>query len=325
MVRWAGLVLLLCLAPFVQAASAQTYPDRPIRVISPNPAGGSNDTIVRIVAAKMSAILDTPIVVDNRGGAGGKIGAEAVARAQPDGYTLLAGSVSTHSFAPVVTARLSYDPIKDFEPISLIALVQNLLVVNPKLPATTVQELVALARSQPGKLNYASGGPGSTSHFAVAMFTALAGIQNDTVHVPFRGGGPAMTATVANDTQFFFSPIAGMVPFAEAGSVRPLAVSGDTRSPALPQVPTMSEAGFPRYKAVGWFGLMAPASTPAGIVAKLSDVVAAASRSPDVIAALRAQGIEPTSSRPQEFAAFVRDQLELHRQVVKDVDLKITE
>jgi len=325
MVRWAGLALLFCLAPFVQAAPAQSYPDRPIRVISPNPAGGSNDTIVRIVAAKMSAILDTPIVVDNRGGAGGKIGAEAAAHAAPDGYTLLAGSVSTHSFAPVVTAKLSYDPIKDFEPISLIALVQNLLVVNPKLAATTVQELVALAKSQPGKLNYASGGPGSTSHFAVAMFIALAGIQNDTVHVPFRGGGPAMTATIAGDTQFFFSPIAGMVPFVEAGSVRPLAVSGDTRSPALPQVPTISEAGMPRYKAVGWFGLMAPAGTPAPIVAKLSDVVAAASRSPDIITALRAQGIEPTSSRPQEFAAFVRDQLELHRQLVKDVDLKISE
>jgi tripartite-type tricarboxylate transporter receptor subunit TctC len=325
MVRRAGLALLFCLAPFVQAAAAQSYPDRPIRVISPNPAGGSNDTIVRIVAAKMSAILDTPIIVDNRGGAGGKIGAEAAAHAAPDGYTLLAGSVSTHSFAPVVTAKLNYDPIKDFEPISLIALVQNLLVVNPKLPATTVKELVALAKSQPGKLNYASGGPGSTSHFAVAMFIALAGIQNDTVHVPFRGGGPAMTATIAGDTQFFFSPIAGMVPFVEAGSVRPLAVSGDTRSPALPQVPTTSEAGMPRYKAVGWFGLMAPAGTPAGIVAKLSDVVAAACKSPDVVTALRAQGIEPTSSRPQQFAAFVRDQLELHRQLVKDVDLKISE
>jgi tripartite-type tricarboxylate transporter receptor subunit TctC len=325
MVRSAGLALLFCVAPFVQAAPAQSYPDRPIRVISPNPAGGSNDTIVRIVAAKMSTMLDTPIVVDNRGGAGGKIGAEAAAHAAPDGYTLLAGSVSTHSVAPVVTAKLSYDPIKDFEPISLIALVQNLLVVNPKLPVTTVKELVALAKSQPGKLNYASGGPGSTSHFAVAMFIALAGIQNDTVHVPFRGGGPAMTATIAGDTQFFFSPIAGMVPFVEAGSVRPLAVSGDARSPALPQVPTISEAGMPRYKAVGWFGLMAPAGTPAGIVAKLSDVVAAACKSPDVVTALRAQGIEPTSSRPQEFAVFVRDQLELHRQLVKDVDLKISE
>ena len=325
MIRRAGLALLFCLAPLVQAAFGQSYPERPIRIISPNPAGGSNDTIVRIVAAKMSTILDTPIIIDNRGGAGGKIGAEAVAHATPDGYTLLAGSVSTHSFAPVVTAKLSYDPIKDFEPISLIALVQNLLVVNPKLPATTVQELVALAKSQPGKLNYASGGPGSTSHFAVAMFIALAGIQNDTVHVPFRGGGPAMTATIAGDTQFFFSPIAGMVPFVDSGAARALAVSGETRSQALPNVPTIAEAGMPQYRAVGWFGLMAPAGTPAAIVSKLSDAVTQASKHPEVIAALRAQGIEPAANRPQAFAAFIRDQLELHRQLVKDADLKISE
>src|SRR3954470_4037769 len=305
MVKWAGLALLFCVAPFAQTALAESYPDRPIRVISPNPAGGSNDTIVRIVAAKMSAILDTPIVVDNRGGAGGKIGAEAAAHAPPDGYTLLAGSVSTHSFAPVVTAKLSYDPIKDFEPISLIALVQNLLVVNPKLPATTVKELVALAKSQPGKLNYASGGPGSTSHFAVAMFVALAGIQNDTVHVPYKGGSPAVMATMANEAQFYFGPIAGMVPFVEAGSVRALAISGDARSPLLPEVPTMAEAGFPQYKAVSWFGLLAPAGTPAAIVDRLSGAVAEAAASPEVVTGLRAQGIEPKSSRPAEFAAFI--------------------
>src|SRR5712675_790149 len=322
MVRWAGLALLFCLAPFVQVAIAQSYPDRPIRVISPNPAGGSNDTIVRIVAAKMSTILDTPIVVDNRGGAGGKIGAEAVAHAQPDGYTLLAGSVSTHSFAPVVTAKLSYDPIKDFEPISLIALVQNLLVVNPKLPATTVQELIALAKSQPGKLNYASGGPGSTSHFAVAMFIALAGIQNDTVHVPYKGGAPAVMATMANEAQFYFGPIAGMVPFIEAGSVRALAISGDARSPLLPDVPTMAEAGFPQYKAVSWFGLLAPAGTPAAIVDQLSVAVAEAVASPEVVTGLRAQGIEPKSSRPAEFAAFIAEQLDLHRKLVDEAGLR---
>ena len=321
--RLIGLVLGLGL--FVLPAAGQSYPDRPIRLISPNPAGGANDTIVRIIAAKMSTILGQSIVVDNRGGAGGKIGAEAVARAQNDGYTLLAASVSTHSFAPAVSQKLGYDPIKDFEPISLFATVQNLLVVNPKLPALSLTELVAYAKANPGKLNYASGGPGSTSHFAVAMFIALAGIQDITVHVPFRGGGPAMTATIAGDTQFFFSPIAGMVPFVEAGSVRPLAVSGDKRSATLPQVPTTSEAGMPRYKAVGWFGLMAPAGTPAAIVSRLSDAVAEAHKSPEVIAALRAQGIDATSSRPREFGTFVQEQLDLHRQLVKDVDLKISE
>src|SRR5262245_44558373 len=295
-----GVVLLFGLALFAQAALGQSYPDRPIRLISPNPAGGANDTIVRIIAAKMSTILGVSLVIDNRGGAGGKIGAEAVARATPDGYTLPARSVPTHSFAPVVAPRLGYDPIKDFEPISLLALVQNVLVVNPALPVANIAELVALAKAHPGKLNYASGGPGSTSHFAVAMFVALAGIQNDTVHVPYKGGAPALAATMANETQFYFGPMAGMVPFIEAGSVKALAVSGETRSPSLPDVPTMREAGQPKYKAVGWFGLMAPATTPPDIVTKLSATVAEAAKSPDVIAGLRVQGIEPASSGPRE-------------------------
>jgi tripartite-type tricarboxylate transporter receptor subunit TctC len=318
-----GIVVLFGLALFAQAALGQTYPDRPIRLISPNPAGGANDTIVRIIAAKMSTILGVSFVIDNRGGAGGKIGAEAVARAAPDGYTLLAGSVSTHSFAPVVTPRLGYDPIRDFEPISLLALVQNVLVVSPALPARTVAELVALAKAHPGKLNYASGGPGSTSHFAVAMFVALAGIQNDTVHVPYKGGAPALAATMANETQFYFGPMAGMTPFIEAGSVKALAVSGEARSASLPAVPTMREAGQPKYKAVGWFGLMAPAGTPAAIVSQLSAAVAEAAKSPEVVAGLRVQGIEPASSTPTEFAAFIREQLELHKRLVEEVDLKL--
>jgi len=325
MARRVAIVVLFGLTLLAPAALAQSYPDRPIRLISPNPAGGANDTIVRIIAARMSAILGGSFVIDNRGGAGGKIGAEAVARAAPDGYTLLAGSVSTHSFAPLVPPKPGYDPIKDFEPISLFALVQNVLVVTPSLPAANVSELIALAKAQPGKLNYASGGPGSTSHFAVAMFVALAGIQNDTVHVPYKGGAPAMTATIANDTQFYFGPMAGMVPFIEAGSVKALAVSGEARSPTLPQIPTMTEAGMPKYKAIGWFGLLAPAGTPAAIVAKLSDAVAEAVKSPEVITGLRVQGIEPASSRPAAFAAFVREQLELHKKLAEDVDLKLSQ
>jgi tripartite-type tricarboxylate transporter receptor subunit TctC len=227
--------------------------------------------------------------------------------------------------APWLYNSLPYDPIKDFTPISPFALVQNLLVVSPALPAANIRELVALAKAQPGKLNYASGGPGSTSHFAVAMFVALAGIQNDTVHVPYKGGAPAVTATMANETQFYFGPMAGMVPFIEAGSVRALAVSGDARSTSLPNVPTMAEAGQPKYKAVGWFGLMAPAGTAAGIVARLSDAVVDAARSPEVMTGLRVQGIEPASSSPQQFAVFIREQLELHKQLVADVDLKLSQ
>jgi tripartite-type tricarboxylate transporter receptor subunit TctC len=320
-----GVAVLMAFALMGDPAHAEAYPDHAVRLISPNPAGGANDTIVRVIAAKLSTILGAAFVIDNRGGAGGKIGAEAVAHAAPDGYTLLAGSVSTHSFAPVVTPKLGYDPIKDFAPISLLALVQNVLVVSPALPVGNVSELIALAKAQPGKLNYASGGPGSTSHFAVAMFVALARIQNDTIHVPYKGGAPAMTATMANEAQFCFGPIAGMVPFIEAGLVKPLAVSGEVRSPSLPDVPTMREAGQPNYKAVGWFGLMAPAGTSADVVATLSGAVAQATVSTDVVAGLRVQGIEPASSSPQQFAAFIREQLDLHKQLVADIDLKLSQ
>ena len=322
MARGAGIALLLGLTLLAPAVVAQGYPDRPIRLISPNPAGGSNDTIVRIIAARMAPILGGSFVVDNRGGGGGKIGAEAVAHAAPDGYTLLAGSVSTHSFAPITTAKLSYDPIADFAPISLFALVQNVLVVPPALPVKNARELIALAKSQPGKLNYASGGPGSTSHFAVAMFVALAGITDKTVHVPYKGGSPAVTATMANETQFYFGPIAGMVPFVEAGSVKALAISGETRSPSLPDVPTIAEAGMPEYKAVGWFGLLAPAGTPPAVIDRLSAAVAEAVKSPDVVTALRAQGIEPKSNSPGEFSIFIKEQLDLHRKLVDEAGLK---
>jgi tripartite-type tricarboxylate transporter receptor subunit TctC len=315
-----GSAALLLVGP---AALAQNYPDHPIRLISPNPAGGANDTIVRIVAAKMSSILGASVVIDNRGGAGGKIGAEAVARSAPDGYTLLAGSVSTHSFAPAISPKLGYDPITDFEPISLIALVQNVLVVSPSLPVASVSDLIALAKREPGRLNYASGGPGSTSHFAVAMFVALSGIGDATVHVPYKGGSPAVTSIVANDTQFYFGPIAGMVPFIEAGSMKALAVSGERRSPSLPRIPTMSEAGQPNYKAVGWFGLLAPAGTPHAVIAKLNDSVGEAAHSAEVVAGLRAQGIEPASSSPAQFASFIREQLDLHKKLAEDIDLKL--
>ena len=311
-----GFVLL---AP---AAQAQGYPERVIHVISPNPPGGANDTILRVVAARMAPVLGGAIVIDNRGGGAGRIGAEAVARAAPDGYTLLAGSVSTHSFAPITTPKLPYDPIKDFTPISLFALVQNVLVVPPKSPAADVSALVALAKAHPGRLNYASGGPGSTSHFAVAMFVALAGIAKDTVHVPYKGGNPAMMATMADEAQFYFGPIAGMVPFIEAGSVRALAISGDERSPSLPGVPTMREAGFPEYKAVSWFGLLAPAGTPLAVIEKLSAAVAKAVDDPGVTGALRDQGIVPRSSRPAQFAAFIAEQLELHRRLADEAGLK---
>jgi tripartite-type tricarboxylate transporter receptor subunit TctC len=323
MLKTRRILPLLLLAVATLPAAAQNYPDRPIKLVSPNPVGGANDTVVRIITAKMATQLGQPFVIENRGGAGGKIGADLVAHAQADGYTLLAGSVSTHSFAPVMSLKLSYDPIKDFAPISLFSAIPNVLIVGTKVPANSVKELIDLAKSKPGTLNYASGGIGSTSHFAVAMFVAQANLGDVTVHVPYKGGAPALTAMMAGEAQFYFGPIAGMVPYIQAGSVKPLAISGDARSQFLPDVPTMAEVGFPQYKSVGWFGLFAPAGTNPAIVNKLSAAVAEAIKDPQVTNALSLQGIEATANSPTVFSMFVNDQLELHRRLAKDMKLEL--
>ena len=305
------------------SVSAQSFPSHPIRLVSPNPAGGANDTIARIVINKLSEILGVQIVIDNRGGAGGLIGGEIAAHASPDGYTLLAGSVSTHSFAPIIHAKLGYDPVRDFAPISLFAIAQNLLVVHPSVPVANVKELIALAKSKPGTLNYASGGTGSTSHFAVALFVSVADINRETVHVPYKGGAPAITATIARETQFYFGPMAGgTVPHVKAGRLKALAVGGAKRSPVLPEVPTVAESGLPAYQSSGWFGLLAPAGTPTALIARLNQAVVAAVASPDVKQRFFDIAVDPASNTPAEFASFVRDQLAVHRQLVQKLGMK---
>ena len=323
MIRHLTLALAVALASTSTASHAQDYPRRAIRLVSPNPPGGANDTIARIMADKLGELLGQRVVIDNRGGAGGTIGAEIVAKAAPDGYTLLAGSVSTHTFAPLIQPNLPYDPIRDFAPVSLFAIVQNVLVVTAALPVTSVRELIALAKAKPGTLNYASGGPGSTSHFAVAMFVATAGIAKDTVHIPHKGGAPAMTATMSGDTHFYFGPIPGMVPQIKGGRVRVLAVSGPKRSAALPEAPIVAEAGVPAYQSTGWFGLLAPAGTPPAIVARLNAAVAQAVEADAVIRGFGLQGIEPEANAPDVFAAYIRDQLALYRRLVIEQDLKL--
>jgi len=305
------------------SVSAQSYPSHPIRLVSPNPAGGANDTIARIVINKLSEILGVQIVIDNRGGAGGLIGGEIAAHASPDGYTLLAGSVSTHSFAPIIHAKLGYDPVRDFAPISLFAIAQNLLVVHPSVPVANVKELIALAKSKRGTLNYASGGTGSTSHFAVALFVSVADINRETVHVPYKGGAPAITATIARETQFYFGPMAGgTVPHVKVGRLKALAVGGAKRSPVLPEVPTVAESGLPAYQSSGWFGLLAPAGTPTALIARLNQAVVAAVASPDVKQRFFDIAVDPASNTPAEFASFVRDQLAVHRQLVQKLGMK---
>ena len=304
-------------------AWAQAYPTKPIRLIVPYPPGAGTDIIARTVGQKLGEVLGQQVVVDNRGGGGGVIGGEIAAHATPDGYTLLAGSVSTHSFAPLIHPKLGYDPVRDFAPVSLFAIAQNLLVVNPAVPVANVRELIALARAKPGTLNYASGGTGSTSHFAVAFFVSAADIIKQTVHVPYKGGAPAITATIANETQFYFGPMAGgTIPHVKAGRLKAIAVGGAKRSPALPDIPTVAESGLPSYKNAGWFGLFAPARTPQAIIAKLNRAVVTAMSSPDVTQKFLDIAVDPVSGTPDELRRFVAEQLAFHREMVAKLGLK---
>ncbi|MFN9490865.1 MAG: Bug family tripartite tricarboxylate transporter substrate binding protein [Betaproteobacteria bacterium] len=310
-----------CLAVSPAITQAQDYPNRPVRMVSPNPPGGANDTIGRIVAIRIGEMLGQPMVIDNRGGAGGTLGAEIAARANPDGYTLLAASVSTHSFSPALKDKLNYDPVKDFAPISLFAISQNLLVANPSLRVNTMSELIALAKAKPRSLNYASGGTGSTSHYAVALFVHRAGIDKLTTHVPYKGGAPSVAATMAGETQFYFGPMASMTAQVQSGKLRALAVGGLKRSPTLPDVPTVAEAGVPTYQSFGWFGLMAPAKTPRPILQRLHKATITAMASQEVGQKFLALGVDPVTNSPEEFAKFVADQLVRYKAAVKELGI----
>jgi tripartite-type tricarboxylate transporter receptor subunit TctC len=321
--RFALILLgIVALTNSMSSAWAQAYPSRPVRMISPNPPGGANDTIGRIIAGKLAETIGQQIVIDNRGGGGGVIGAEIAAAAAPDGYTLLAGSVSTHSFSPALSRKLNYDPVNDFAPISLFAIAQNLLVTSPTLQAANVKQLVALARAKPKSLNYASGGTGSTSHYAIALFVHLAGIDKDTVHVPYKGGAPSVAATMSGETQFYFGPMASMTAQVKAGRLKALAVGGIKRSPLLPEVPTVAESGVPAYQSFGWFGMLAPAKTPKPIIATVHRAIVQAVSSPDVSQKFLQLGVDPVHSTPEEMAQFVADQLTRYRKAVKELDIK---
>lgn len=314
-------IIAACAIALATTTVAQDYPNRPVRMISPNPPGGANDTIGRIMATKLGEVLGQPMVIDNRGGAGGTLGAEIAAQANPDGYTLLAGSVSTHSFSPALKARLNYDPVKDFAPISLFAISQNLLVANPSLKVSTVRDLVALAKSKPRSLNYASGGTGSTSHYAIALFVHRAGIDKDTVHVPYKGGAPSVAATISGETQFYFGPMASMTSQVQAGKLKAIAVGGLKRSPTLPDIPTVAEAGVPGYQSFGWFGLMAPAKTPKAIITRLHGATVKAVTAPDISQKFLQLGVDPVHNTPEAFGQFVADQLVRYRSVVKELGI----
>ena len=303
------------------ASAADHYPVRPIRMISPNPAGGANDLIGRIVAQKMTEILGQQIVVDNRGGAGGIIGTDMAAKAAPDGYTLLVASLATHSVSPHIYRTIPYDAVRDFAPISLFVVVQNMLNANPAFPPNTVKELLALAKAKPGTINYASAGSGSASHFAGLLFAKVAGI--DIVHVPYKGGAPAIAAVLAGEAAFNFGPMPATAALIKAGRLKAIAVSGTTRSKTFPNVPTVSESGVPGYSSIGWFGLMAPKGTPKAIVAKLSAAVEKTIGSPGVSQQLLQLGAEPTTKAPDAYAEFVKEEFARYGKLIREAGIKL--
>ncbi|HUQ24134.1 MAG TPA: tripartite tricarboxylate transporter substrate binding protein [Burkholderiales bacterium] len=302
------------------SAFAQSWPTKPIRVMVPFPPGGSTDIVARILASKLEKPLGQPLVVENRGGAGGTIGAAAGAKAAPDGYLLTFGSTSTHVVAPGVYQKLEYDPVKDFAPISLVAVTPYLLAVNPQVAAKNVQELVALMKAQPGKLNYASAGIGSTTHLAMEMLNLAA--QTSAVHVPYNGNGPAATALMGGQVEILFGSLPSLLPTAKSGRVRALAVGTPKRSPSLPDVPTVAESGYPGFDASLWLAFFAPAGTPQPIIDRLQREIAATVQQPDTREALDKAGAEPVTSTPAELAAMIKDGVGKYAAVVKAAGVK---
>jgi tripartite-type tricarboxylate transporter receptor subunit TctC len=298
-----GLLLLCCCVPALAA-----YPDHPIHLIVPFAAGGGNDTVARLVSEGLATELGQAVVVDNRPGAGGVVGAEAAARAPADGYTLFLGGVGSHAINPNLHAHLPYDPIKDFAPISLIASAPLILVVHPSVPVHSVRELIALAKAQPGKLNYASNGNGSSSHLAAVMFASMAGV--DMVHVPYKGLAPALTDLLSGRVQLMFSSVVAIVPHVKDGKLRALAVSSRQRLPLLPDLPTIAEAGVPGYQSSSWYGILAPAGTPPDAVAKLNAALVKVIARPDVRDALAKEGADPVGDSPEQFGAFIKAEKE---------------
>ncbi len=300
-------------------AAAQNYPEKPVTMIAPFPAGGSVDLVARAVAQHMSEDWKQPVVVANRPGAGGNIGAEAVARAAPDGYTLLMGTTALAS-SPALYSKLAYDLTRDLAPVSLVVTMTNVLVVHPSLPARSVKELLALARARPATLNSASAGVGSSNHLALVLFNTMTGAN--IAHIPYKGAAPAVADVMGGHVAMTFVPIAAAVPPVKAGKLRALGVTGATRSATLPAVPTISEAGVPGYAATSWNALLAPGSTPRDIVLKIHSALAESLRAPRVKEILVSSGAEAAGSSPAELARFLRDEMAKWGKVVKAAGVK---
>ena len=301
------------------AAMAQTYPDRPVRLIAPWPPGGSVDTTARYINEQLGKELGQPVVIENRSGATGNIGSEAVARAKPDGYTLLINTI-TIATAPALFPNLPFDVLKDLAPISLVAEAPHLLIVSNKVPAKNVAELVALMRANPGKLSYSSAGNGSNFHMAGELFKELS--KTYALHVPYRGGGPAMLDTISGQVDFSFPSLTAALPQATAGRVRGLAVTSSTRSPAAPDIPTIAEAGLPGYAFTSWQLVLAPAGTPPEILTRIHRAIVETMKAPQVQERYAREGTIQRSTSPEEASAFLRNEVARWGKIIRERGIK---
>ena len=314
-----ALVVLAALAP--ETAQAQAFPSKPVKLVIPFPPGGSLDNVGRLLAQKISESWGQTIVVENRPGAGGNVGADAVAKSPADGYTVVMGALSTHAVNPSLYPKMPYDAVKDFAPISNVAITPNVLVTNAALPVSSLRDLIAYAKANPGKVNFGSGSNGSAGHLAGELFKVETG--TDVAHIPFKGGAPATQALVAGDTQFMFDNLANAMAQLKGGKIKAIAVTTAQRSKLAPDLPTMAEAGMPGFDISTWFGLLAPAGTPPDVIAKWNTEVVKALNAPDVREKMLAQGAEPAPTTPAEFASFIAREREKYARIIKASGAKV--
>lgn len=314
--------MILVALPWVPLpAHAQAYPSRAIRIVVPFPPGGTSDILARSIGQKLTEEWGQPVLTDNRPGAAGNIASENVARSKPDGYTLYINTVGTHAINPAIYAKLAFDPLKDFTPITNLVILPSVLLVHPSVPVTSVKELIALSKKRPGDLQYSSAGSGAQPHLTAEMFKTMTGVN--LLHVPYKGAGPQMIGLLSGEVALTFATAPSGVPYVKNGQLRALGVTSAKRIPALPEVPTIAEAGVPGYEAVGWNGMVGPAAMPAPILEKIHDAVVKIIQLPDMRARLIGLGADPSPSTPGEFSALIKAELVKWAKVVKDSGAKL--
>lgn len=311
---------LLCGATCGLAGAAEVFPSHPIRFVVPAPAGGAPDEIARIVGQRLGDRLKTQVVVDNRGGGNGVIGSEIAKNAPPDGYTIVLGYAGPFGINPGYYPNLTYDPVKDFAPITMLATSQNILVVHPSFPARSVKEMIAMAKAKPGQINYASGGTGQSSHLSMELLMHMAGIRM--VHIPYKGAGPALADTLGGQVPLHFVAVAPAIPLIAAKRLIPLGVTGSKRIPTLPNVPTIAEAGLPGYEVLTWYAMFAPAGVPRPVLTRLQEETIAIMKSPELVNVYRERGLEPGGESPDELEKYLQSEITRWKALIKAANIK---